>query len=81
MLFPDGSNGDGYLPTADPGELLVSPDHHLKKQIWTLKTMTIFISVTDLSRALALPMVRDLALILRTTMRLVLDLALVLAVA
>ncbi len=35
MLFPDGSNGDGYLPTADPGELLVSPDHHLKKQIFT----------------------------------------------
>ena len=35
MLFPDGSNGDGYLPTADPGEQLVSPDHHLKKQIWT----------------------------------------------
>ena len=63
MLFPDGSNGDGYLPTADPGELLVSPDDHLKKQIWTLKAMTIFISVTNLSRALALPMVRDLALI------------------
>ena len=27
MLFPDGSNGDGNVPTADPGELLVSPDH------------------------------------------------------
>ena len=34
MLFPDGSNGDGYLPTTDPGELLVSPDHHLKKKIF-----------------------------------------------
>ncbi len=34
-VVPDGSNGDGNLPSADPGELLVSPDHHLKKQIFT----------------------------------------------
>ncbi len=34
-VVPDRSNGEGNLPTADPGELLVSPDHDPKKQIFT----------------------------------------------
>ena len=103
MLFPDGSNGDGNLPTADPGELLVSPDHHLKKQIpfsylsdgpvsrsgladgtrsfamFLLLCSFLFISVTDLSSALALPMARDL--LLCSFCFVFLELALVLAVA